>query len=227
MSYYTETDPITGETSTFGGIAESAAEYHARDEICPYDCARCEYRATHANPAPEAPAPDLATERQVSFLRQLATERVCGISPDAMAEAASRITKAEASKWITAALAKPRKVEAQAETVQAYVPDAEEVPAGRYAVDIDGRLGFFVIDRPEKGRWVGFVFVRQLSSDTEYPVRGERRNLVLAAVKASPRAAAIRYGRELGQCGVCGRTLTDEASRAAGIGPRCAEKRGW
>ena len=145
---YTETDPVTGETSTFGGIAESAAEYHARGEMCPYDCARCEYRrgleerAEAFADACEAPAPDLATERQVSFLRQLATERACGISPDAMAEAAAKITKAEASKWITAALAKPKKVEARAETVQAYVPDAEEVPAGRYAVDIDGRLGF-------------------------------------------------------------------------------------
>jgi hypothetical protein len=33
--------------------------------------------------------------------------------------------------------------------------------------------------------------------------------------------AAARYGRELGQCGLCGRDLTDEASRAAGIGPVC------
>jgi uncharacterized protein DUF6011 len=34
----------------------------------------------------------------------------------------------------------------------------------------------------------------------------------------------VRYGQELGECGHCGRTLTDEASRAAGIGPVCASK---
>ncbi|MES2342166.1 MAG: DUF6011 domain-containing protein [Pseudomonadota bacterium] len=28
----------------------------------------------------------------------------------------------------------------------------------------------------------------------------------------------------MGECGRCGRTLTDEASRAAGIGPVCASK---
>jgi len=32
------------------------------------------------------------------------------------------------------------------------------------------------------------------------------------------------YGTELGECGVCGRTLTDEKSRAYGIGPVCRER---
>lgn len=34
------------------------------------------------------------------------------------------------------------------------------------------------------------------------------------------------YGQELGHCGRCGRTLTNEASRYLGIGPECATK-GW
>ena len=41
------------------------------------------------------------------------------------------------------------------------------------------------------------------------------------------RECAIAYGRELGVCGVCGRTLTDENSREAGIGPVCAVNMGW
>ena len=101
------------------------------------------------------------------------------------------------------------------------------VPAGRYAVEIDGRLGFFKVDRPTEGRWAGFVFIKQMASDTEYLVRGERRNLVYAAIATSPTAASVRYGREIGACGVCGRTLTDEDSRARGIGPICADKMGW
>lgn len=32
------------------------------------------------------------------------------------------------------------------------------------------------------------------------------------------------YGREIGSCGRCGRHLTDEASRARGLGPECASK---
>lgn len=36
--------------------------------------------------------------------------------------------------------------------------------------------------------------------------------------------AARTYGRELGQCCLCGRHLTDESSRAAGIGPDCMRR---
>ena len=105
-------------------------------------------------------------------------------------------------------------------------PRELSVPAGRYAVD-DGKLGFYKVDRPTEGRWAGYVFVNQLASDTEYPVRGERRSLVLETIALNPGAASLRYGREIGACGVCGRTLTDATSRANGIGPICADKMGW
>ncbi len=47
---------------------------------------------------------------------------------------------------------------------------------------------------------------------------------ILAGILVDPRAATVLYGRELGVCGVCSRTLTDESSRAAGIGPVCASR---
>lgn len=37
-------------------------------------------------------------------------------------------------------------------------------------------------------------------------------------------AAHILFGISTGTCGVCGRTLTNDASRAAGIGPKCSRK---
>jgi hypothetical protein len=39
--------------------------------------------------------------------------------------------------------------------------------------------------------------------------------------------ALAAYGREIGRCGRCHRTLTDEDSRAAGLGPDCASKMGF
>ena len=102
-----------------------------------------------------------------------------------------------------------------------------QVPAGRYAVELDGKLGFFKVDQPTEGRWAGYTFVKQMASDTEYPVRGFRRGAVLDAIATDPQAASVRYGQEIGACGVCGRTLTDEDSRARGIGPICADKMGW
>lgn len=103
-----------------------------------------------------------------------------------------------------------------------------EVEAGRYAIvdEADGRIRFFVVDRPTEGRWIGRTFVSEQASDEKYPVRGPRRNEILAAIAVDAEGALRRYGVELGRCGVCGRTLTDETSRAAGIGPDCAARLG-
>lgn len=37
-----------------------------------------------------------------------------------------------------------------------------------------------------------------------------------------PRDCQVLYGQEIGSCGRCGRELTDETSRARGLGPECA-----
>lgn len=101
-------------------------------------------------------------------------------------------------------------------------------PAGRYAIDFEGKLRFFKIDRPTEGRWAGFVFVKEQAGDNEHPVKTLRRQEVLEAIAAEgAEVCSTRYGRELGHCGVCGRTLTDEQSRAQGIGPVCIAKMGW
>lgn len=97
---------------------------------------------------------------------------------------------------------------------------------GRYAVEMDGKLRFFHVSKPAEGKWAGFTFVKEQASDDLYRVRGERAATAIRTLSEDPQAAMIRYGMELGKCGVCGRTLTDEESRANGIGPICAEKFG-
>lgn len=47
------------------------------------------------------------------------------------------------------------------------------------------------------------------------------------AVLADPKTAAIAYGKKFGICSCCGRTLTDQQSIDAGIGPVCAQKWGF
>jgi hypothetical protein len=86
---------------------------------------------------------------------------------------------------------------------------------------------FYRVDRPTEGRWAGRTFVKVQASDDLHPVRGTAARAVLEAIAVDPKAAMLRYGLELGHCGKCGRTLTDEDSRAAGIGPVCASKLGW
>lgn len=102
-------------------------------------------------------------------------------------------------------------------------------PAGRYAIltpdeGEDGKLHFFHVDAPDEGRWKGYVFVKEQASDNLYPVKGRRGARVIEWIAEDPETAMLTYGRELGKCGHCGRTLTDEESRARGIGPICAGK---
>ena len=110
------------------------------------------------------------------------------------------------------------------------------LPEGRTyaAVDNDeGGVTFLIIDRPKSGtKWEGWVFVKQQVSDDERRLGSQRpgetytgqwANLI-DKVLADPTAAVARYGLELGKCGVCGRTLTNETSRVQGIGPVCLSK---
>jgi len=96
-----------------------------------------------------------------------------------------------------------------------------EVPEGRYAVlTDDGHLAFYRVRVAD----TGFISVELQVSDEHQPLAWKTAVAVLRKIEVDPKAAAIRYGQELGVCGVCGRTLTDEASRAAGIGPVCSSR---
>jgi len=121
-----------------------------------------------------------------------------------------------ASEWIDRMLNKERELSAKIKSVPVAVAD------GRYAVEEDGTLRFFKV---KNGHKPGFVFLDIQASDEWHSIRNLARiRAVLALIAADPKAAMVRYGQELGVCGHCGRTLTDEASRAAGIGPVCASK---
>lgn len=102
------------------------------------------------------------------------------------------------------------------------------VPEGRYALrDSDGVVRFYVVDHGRPGtKWENFVFLSAQASDELHPIRNAPlRDRVLGEIlEAGLEESTVLYGTELGVCGRCGRTLTDEDSRAAGIGPVCAGK---
>lgn len=97
-----------------------------------------------------------------------------------------------------------------------------KIADGHYAIVYNGRTKFFRVNTPTQGKWAGYTFVQVQASDDYYPVKGSPRALALSLIAADPMDALTRYGKEIGRCGVCHRTLTDEDSRAAGIGPICA-----
>lgn len=190
-----------------------------------------------------------ATDKQIDFIKSLIAERDLSLiwtinhergGPEYRStEARSAVetwremwrehgsgvfTTTAASELIGYLLRAPRKPEHKPNDLQ-----LPEVPAGRYAMPAkDGHLAFFRVSRPTEGQWAGMTFLTVQASDTEYPIRSaDARRAILTRIAEDPAAASLRYGREIGACGICGRTLTDEDSRARGIGPVCAEKTGW
>ena len=125
--------------------------------------------------------------------------------------------------WIGRMIAKVRELKA---TTPVQPTQAPEVADGRYAVEEDGTLKFFHVRNGKADtRWAGFVFVEIQASDDLYPLKDRARKAsVLALIAADPETAMNRYGQELGVCGDCGRTLTDETSRRIGRGPVCRNK---
>lgn len=171
--------------------------------------------AAQAASAPKATKP--ATEKQAAFIQRLCQERAVA--------APSFATTAEASAVIEALLTMPKVVAQNGQPTKTVAP----VPSGRYAIDHDGTVKFVKVDKVEEGKWAGRTFVKVQASDNEYPIKNPatRAAMLQAIVDQGVQQAMLRYGREIGSCGHCGRTLTNEESRTYGIGPVCRAKMGW
>lgn len=178
---------------------------------------------------PVAPAP--ATPRQLAYVTDLLADRDLTtetrpkfqdrITQLATEEARATLTREAASALIEYLLTLPK-------VTRRPAVKPEEVPAGRYAVEVNDTLAFIKVERPEEGRWAGYTFVTRQLSDDFVRVSRQQAAVLLEAVRAAGfEEAMTRYGRELGVCGECGRTLTNEESREAGIGPVCRAKNGW
>jgi hypothetical protein len=117
--------------------------------------------------------------------------------------------------------------------------DLTVLPEGptRYAVQQgDKKLVFIKVDRIPDSKpvsYAGNIYVkeqhgpstgdrlgRQLKGQTYVGAKAD----VLQSILQDPEAAAKRYATELGLCYRCNSELTDEASRATGVGPDCWEK---
>ena len=159
------------------------------------------------------------TEKQIGFLRKLRSER--GIDDDTMPA-----TKQAASSEIDRLLNMPKQASAPApERRNIKLPD---IPAGHYALDGKGKneTVFYRVDRPESGKWEGYTFVKLVvggRSDERVPFARVASILERIEVEGVNQSA-LRYGQEIGRCCKCNRTLTDDESRALGIGPECAKK---
>lgn len=95
-----------------------------------------------------------------------------------------------------------------------------------YALQMDGEVHFFKVNRPVEGKYAGRTFVKEQAGDAFHQMSWPRTCEVLDAIAADPEAAQRLYGQKVEKCARCGRTLTDTDSRARGIGPECIKKEG-
>lgn len=103
----------------------------------------------------------------------------------------------------------------------------DSVPEGHYAITIQGGLKFYRVRRPG-GKWAGRIFTDRQHGDEYYPIFSRNdRNRILDEIAKDTQGASAAYGHSIGRCGICSRTLTNEVSRTAGIGPVCRERMGW
>lgn len=157
-----------------------------------------------------------ATEKQMAFITKLLNDKKVDESSyiswlkDLLVNQPEKITKTIASEVINTLKALPYKTSLS--TSMKTGPAA----AGYYI--LDGKI-YKVQVSPNSGHAYAKVF----SSDTGWTyITG----MVYKLNNASPLTLeqAKEYGKLYGQCIVCARTLTDEESIAAGIGPICAGK---
>lgn len=87
-------------------------------------------------------------------------------------------------------------------------------------------LSFWWVSAHKGSRGTFFKLRQVIGGGRREEVRNPQRMIDIAKRinEAGPHAAMILFGQEMETCGHCGRDLTNEESRAAGIGPVCRSK---
>lgn len=94
------------------------------------------------------------------------------------------------------------------------------IPAGRYAVQIDGEWQLFRVWRGTRNLAIQHVYaVKGTEEGTRLNAPNER--LVATLVAKDPGLAARQFGYRTGHCGRCGKELEVNLSRKLGVGPEC------
>jgi hypothetical protein len=183
-----------------------------------------------------------ASVSQLGYLRDLMT-RLADHNPTVHADAkvwidgfGGRLSSVDASRAIDAVkrhlaapAAAPRPTPTARVAADVRMLLAELTPGYRYALEAGGEGSndwrFYRLTETA----VGSFRYLQVGHASGEGITWERLSLPAQLVAArgitrNAHEAMLNFGRHLGRCGHCGRVLTNQASREAGIGPICASK---
>lgn len=107
------------------------------------------------------------------------------------------------------------------------IPKSKSV---RFALEIDGTWEFYSIDTRDKNghktRWVNKLLGAPGNWNRKFlPVTDQLR--IARLIAANWQQAAEDYAEKHGRCARCDAHLSDERSRAAKVGWKCAQEWGW
>lgn len=171
------------------------------------------------------------TDKQAGYIIHL-LDQLAAAKPEVHAAAAPWWAQAEATASFDLAHRTIDRLKAHLADVPAAAPAPRpapadrytDVPDGYYALEADGHVSFYRVSTykpteryPRPGRKV-----QCQASDELHPMSAAAGYTILAKVRAGGvLQCAQRYAAELVRCYRCGRTLTDDVSRAVGMGETC------
>jgi hypothetical protein len=166
-----------------------------------------------------------ASDKQIAFVNRLRDQLN---RPELTGEESAALTRRSVSEVINGLLAEVRKTgKGSGHLIKAA--DWTNIEAGYYAVPSttgNNDLDFFLVQIPDKGDWTGCLFVKRVlgGHDPQRVAKATAEGWLAMIPGEAAHTAMARYGMEMGRCGRCNRTLTDNVSRAIGLGPDCAAK---
>ena len=104
-------------------------------------------------------------------------------------------------------------------------PHVDLPPVGRYAMQEAGppngdlEWKFYVVTQSRRN--TNLRFLQEQYGDNKRPVPYSKLPIVCTVLNSNPKFYMEQYGKQIGRCGKCGRTLTDPESIDRGIGPEC------
>jgi len=170
--------------------------------------------------AVHAPRPEISrnTGGRAATGRSVVADRIAAVRAD------SRYAPAvPAARPAPVAMVTPRERFAEADRLAASVPVGLYALPRREASSAGNTVTFFKV-HPYRGGHRIVQLLGSIGSFAERPLPVEHQIFALRHIAEDARSASTLFGRETSTCGVCGSPLTNETSRKAGIGPKCARK---
>jgi hypothetical protein len=201
----------------------SITTWRSRQEMADNLDSQGRRRNSDRTPVTGVPLRDVAARQGAALRSALATRPT-----PAAQRMAERVAAVRAEQNAPAPVARPAVATVGERPTYKQVNDlAASIPTGMYALprkaasSAGNTVTFFKI-HPFRGGHRIVQLVGSVGAFAEQPLALHLQFFALKHIAENAKAAAVLFGKETNTCGRCGSPLTNDASRARGLGPKCA-----